>query len=185
MKKRVVITGMGAVTPVGNSVSEMWQALLEGKNGIGKITLFDASLYDTRIAGEIKNFDPTEVLEKKEVKRTPRFIQYALKTTKEAVGMANLSLSETELKRTAVIVGSGIGGLNVIEEQQTILLQKGPSRVSPFLIPMLIPNMAAAFISIRYGFKGPNFAIVTACTTGTHSIGEAFKLLQRGDADVA
>ncbi|MBP7792258.1 MAG: beta-ketoacyl-ACP synthase II [Candidatus Goldbacteria bacterium] len=185
MKKRVVITGMGAVTPVGNSVSEMWQALLEGKNGIGKITLFDASLYDTRIAGEIKNFDPTEVLEKKEVKRTPRFIQYALKTTKEAVGMANLSLSETELKRTAVIVGSGIGGLNVIEEQQTILLQKGPSRVSPFLIPMLIPNMAAAFISIRYGFKGPNFAIVTACATGTHSIGEAFKLLQRGDADVA
>lgn len=185
MKKRVVITGMGVITPVGNSVPEMWQALLEGRNGIEKITLFDASLYDTKIAGEIKNFDPAEVLEKKEIKRTPRFIQYALKTAKEAIEMAQLPLDKIDLNRTAVIVGSGIGGLNVIEEQQTILLQKGPSRISPFLIPMLIPNMASAFISMRYGFKGPNFCIVTACATGTHSIGEAFKILQRGDADVA
>lgn len=185
MKKRVVITGMGVVTPVGNSVSEMWDALLNGRNGIGKITLFDTSQFDTKIAGEIKNFDPTEVLEKKEVKRTPRFIQYALKAAKEAIEMAQLPLDRIDLNRTAVIVGSGIGGINVIEEQQTVLLQKGPSRISPFLIPMLIPNMAGAFISMRYGFKGPNFCIVTACATGTHSIGEAFKLLQRGDADIA
>ncbi|MCX8092765.1 MAG: beta-ketoacyl-ACP synthase II [Candidatus Goldbacteria bacterium] len=185
MKKRVVITGMGVITPVGNSVPEMWQALLDGKNGIGRITLFDTSQYDTKIAGEIKNFDPTEVLEKKEVKRTPRFIQYALKTAKEAIEMAQLSVDKVDLNRVAVLVGSGIGGINVIEEQQTVLLQKGPSRISPFLIPMLIPNMAGAFISMRYGFKGPNFCIVTACATGTHSIGEAFKLLQRGDADVA
>lgn len=185
MKKRVVITGMGVITPVGNSVPEMWQALLEGKNGIGPITLFDASLYDTRIAGEIKNFDPSTILEKKEVKRTPRFIQYALKTAKEAIEMAELPLDKIDLNRTAVIIGSGIGGINVIEEQQTVLLQKGPSRVSPFLIPMLIPNMAGAFVSMRYGFKGPNFCIVTACATGTHSIGEAFKILQRGDADIA
>jgi len=185
MKKRVVITGMGVITPVGNSVSEMWQALLDGKNGIGPITLFDASLYDTRIAGEIKNFDPSTILEKKEVKRTPRFIQYALKTAKEAIEMAQLPLDKIDLNRTAVIIGSGIGGINVIEEQQTVLLQKGPSRVSPFLIPMLIPNMAGAFVSMRYGFKGPNFCIVTACATGTHSIGEAFKVLQRGDADIA
>lgn len=185
MKKRVVITGMGVITPVGNSVAEMWQALLEGKNGIGKITLFDVSSYETKIAGEIKNFDPIEVLEKKEIKRTPRFIQYALKTVKEAIEMAQLPLDKIDLNRTAVIVGSGIGGINVIEEQQTVLLQKGPSRISPFLIPMLIPNMAGAFISMRYGFKGPNFCIVTACATGAHSIGEAFKILQRGDADVA
>ncbi len=185
MKRRVVITGVGVITPVGNSVPEMWQALLDGKNGIGKITLFDVSQYDTKIAGEIKNFDPTEVLEKKEVKRTPRFIQYALKTAKEAIEMSQLPLQKIDMNRVAVIVGSGIGGLNVIEEQQTVLLQKGPSRISPFLIPMLIPNMAAAFISMRYGFKGPNFCIVTACATGTHSIGEAYKLLQRGDADVA
>ncbi|MCX7697977.1 MAG: beta-ketoacyl-ACP synthase II [Candidatus Goldbacteria bacterium] len=185
MKKRVVITGMGVITPVGNNVSEMWQALLDGKNGIGRITLFDTSQYDTKIAGEIKNFDPSEILEKKEVKRTPRFIQYALKTAKEAIEMAQLPVDKVDLNRVAVLVGSGIGGINVIEEQQTVLLQKGPSRISPFLIPMLIPNMAGAFIAMRYGFKGPNFCIVTACATGTHSIGEAFKLLQRGDADVA
>lgn len=185
MKKRVVITGMGAITPVGNNVEEMWQALLEGKNGIGRITSFDVSSYETKIAGEIKNFNPSEVLEKKEIKRTPRFIQYALKTVKEAIEMAQLPLDKIDLNRTAVIMGSGIGGLNVIEEQHLVLLQKGPSRISPFLIPMLIPNMAGAFISIRYGFKGPNFCIVTACATGTHSIGEAFKILQRGDADIA
>ncbi|HRU39098.1 MAG TPA: beta-ketoacyl synthase N-terminal-like domain-containing protein, partial [Candidatus Goldiibacteriota bacterium] len=185
MTKRVVITGMGVITPVGNSIDETWQALLEGKNGIGKITAFDVSQYDTKIAGEIKNFDASSFMDKKEVRRTPKFIQYALKTAKEAIEMAGLENASIDKDRVAVLIGSGIGGLNVMEEQQTILMQKGASRVSPFLIPMLIPNMAGAFVSMKYGYRGPNFCIVTACATGTHSIGEALKLLQRGDADVA
>jgi len=185
MKKRVVITGMGAITPVGNTVKETWGSLLAGKSGIGPITIFDSSQHDVHIAGEIKGFDPLEVLEKKELKRIPRFIQYALKASKEAIGMSKLDLNSINKDRVAVLIGSGIGGLNVIEEQQTIFLQKGPGRVSPFLIPMLIPNMAAAFVSIKYGFRGPNFTIVTACATGSHSIGEAYKLIQRGDADIA
>ncbi len=184
MSRRVVVTGIGVLTPVGNSVDEMWQNLLAGKSGIDKITLFDVSTYPTKIAGEIKNFNPEEVLEKKEIKRTPRFIQYALKTAKEAITQSGLNLDAIDKERVAVLVGSGIGGLNVIEEQQTVLLQKGVSRISPFLIPMLIPNMAGAFISMRYGFKGPNFCIVTACATSTHSIGEAYKLIKRGDAEV-
>lgn len=185
MKKRVVVTGMGVVTPVGNSVDEMWQALLSGKSGIGKVTLFDVSNYPTKIAGEIKGFNPEEVLEKKEIKRTPRFIQYALKATKEAINQSGLPLEKINKEMVAVVIGSGIGGLNVIEEQQTVLLQKGVNKISPFLIPMLIPNMAGAYISIKYGFKGPNYCIVTACATGTHSIGDAFKLIQNGKADVA
>jgi len=185
MKKRVVVTGMGVVTPVGNSVKEMWESLLNGKSGIGKITLFDVTNYPTKIAGEIKNFNPEEVLEKKEIRRTPRFIQYALKAAKEAITQSELPLEKINKERVAVVIGSGIGGLNVIEEQQTVLLQKGVSKISPFLIPMLIPNMASAYISIRYGFKGPNYCIVTACATGTHSIGDAFKLIQNGKAEVA
>lgn len=185
MKKRVVVTGIGVVTPVGNSVDEMWQALLNGKSGIGKVTLFDVSNYPTKIAGEIKNFNPEEVLEKKEIKRTPRFIQYALKATKEAINQSGLPLEKINKEMVAVVIGSGIGGLNMIEEQQTVLLQKGVNKISPFLIPMLIPNMAGAYISIKYGFKGPNYCIVTACATGTHSIGDAFKLIQNGKADVA
>ncbi len=185
MAKRVVITGMGVLTPVGNSLEEMWAALLEGKNGIGRITAFDPSEHETQIAGEIKNFDPSRFMDKKEVRRTPKFIQYALKTTKEAIEMAGLESAGIDKDRVAVVVGSGIGGINVIEEQTAVLMQKGPGRVSPFLIPMLIPNMAGAFISMRYGYRGPNFCIVTACASGTHSLGEAAKVIQRGDADVA
>jgi 3-oxoacyl-[acyl-carrier-protein] synthase II len=185
MKKRIVITGMGAITPVGNNVNDTWAALLEGKNGIGPITYFDVSKYETRIAGEIKNFDPNEVMEKKEVRRTPRFIQYGLKAAKEAIEQSGL-LNFTGLNkdRVAVLLGSGIGGINVTEEQMMVLAEKGPGRVSPFLIAMLIPNMASAFVAMKYGFRGPNFTIVTACATGTHSVGEGAKLLQRGDAEV-
>jgi 3-oxoacyl-[acyl-carrier-protein] synthase II len=185
MKKRIVITGMGIITPLGNNVRDTWEALLAGKNGIGPITYFDTTKYETRIAGEIRGFDPNEVLEKKEVRRTPRFIQYGLKAAKEALEQSGL-LNYTALNkdRVGVVLGSGIGGINVIEEQQMILAEKGPGRVSPFLIAMLIPNMAPAFISIKYGFRGPNFTIVTACATGTHCVGEGAKLLQRGDADV-
>ena len=185
MKKRIVITGMGVITPVGNNVNDTWAALLEGKNGIGPITYFDVSKYETRIAGEIKNFDPNEVMEKKEVRRTPRFIQYGLQAAKEALEQSGL-LNFTGLNkdRVAVLLGSGIGGINVTEEQMMVLAEKGPGRVSPFLIAMLIPNMASAFVAMKYGFRGPNFTIVTACATGTHSVGEGAKLLQRGDAEV-
>ena len=185
MKKRIVITGMGVITPVGNNVNDTWAALLEGKNGIGPITYFDVSKYETRIAGEIKNFDPNEVMEKKEVRRTPRFIQYGLKAAKEALEQSGL-LNFTGLNkdRVAVLLGSGIGGINVTEEQMMVLAEKGLGRVSPFLIAMLIPNMASAFVAMKYGFRGPNFTIVTACATGTHSVGEGAKLLQRGDAEV-
>ena len=185
MKRRVVITGMGAITPVGNSVPEMWGALLSGKSGIARLTLFDVSTYPTQIGGEIKNFNPEDVFDKKEARRMPRFIQYAMKVAKEAVESSGLPLDTVNKDRVAVSVGSGIGGLNIMEEQQMILLQKGAKRVSPFLIPLLIPNMAGATISMRYGFRGPNFTIVTACASGTHSIGESYKLIIRGDADVA
>ncbi|MEI7641237.1 MAG: beta-ketoacyl-ACP synthase II [bacterium] len=185
MKKRVVITGAGVLTPVGNSVPETWSALLEGKSGIGPITVIDASKHDTRIAGEIKGFDPLEVLDKKEARRIPRFIQYALKAAKEALESSGLDLEKVNRDNVAVLVGSGIGGINVTEEQHTILMEKGPSRVSPFLIPLLIPNMASAFISLKHGLRGPNFCIVTACATGSHSIGEAFRMIVRGEADIA
>ncbi len=148
MSRRVVVTGIGVLTPVGNSVDEMWQNLLAGKSGIDKITLFDVSTYPTKIAGEIKNFNPEEVLEKKEIKRTPRFIQYALKTAKEAITQSGLNLDAIDKERVAVLVGSGIGGLNVIEEQQTVLLQKGVSRISPFLIPNCFKTPEKSLISL-------------------------------------
>jgi 3-oxoacyl-[acyl-carrier-protein] synthase II len=185
MAKRVVITGMGVITPVGIGVEKMWAALLEGKNGIGLITQFDTSKHDVKIAGEIRDFDASEVMDKKEIRRTPKFIQYAMKTAKEAIEMAKLDTADIDKDRVAVIVGAGIGGIDVIEAQTQVLLEKGPGRVSPFLIPMLIPNMAGAFISMKYGYRGPNFCIVTACASGTHCLGEAAKVIQRGDADVA
>ncbi len=184
-KKRVVITGMGVMTPVGNNVKDTWEALLAGKSGITSITRFDVSTFPTKIGGEIKNFDPTEVLEKKEIKRTPGFIQYALKAAKEAIEEAELEKSSINKDRVAVLVSSGIGGISVMEEQYKVLLEKGVSRISPFFIPMMIINMAGAYISMRYGFRGPNFSIVTACATGTHSFGEGAKMIQRGDCDVA
>lgn len=186
MSRRVVVTGMGVITPVGNTVPDMWSALQEGKSGIGPLTYFDVTDFPTKIGGEIRNFNPEEVFDKKEARRTPKFIQLGVKASKDAIEMSGI-LNDPKLNkdRVAVLLGSGIGGLNVMEEQQTILLQKGAKRVSPFLIPMLIPNMAGAFVSMRYGFRGPNFTIVTACATGTHSIGEAAKLIIRGDADVA
>ncbi len=184
--KRVVITGMGVITPVGNNVNDTWAALLEGKNGIGPITHFDTAKYKTRIAGTIKNFDATEVMDKKEIRRTPLYIQLGLKASKEAIEQSGiLNFPGLNKDRVAVLMGSGVGGINVTEEQQTVLLEKGPDRISPFLIAMLIPNMASAFVSMKYGFRGPNMCIVTACATGTHSIGEAANIIQRGDADVA
>lgn len=184
MNQRVVITGMGAVTPIGTGVEDFWNGLLEGKNGISLIESFDTSQYTTHIAGAIKDFNPEDYMDKREARRMDRFVQLAVAASILALKDANLNVREdTDPERVGVYVGSGIGGLSTWEEQHKILLEKGPRRVSPFFIPMMIANMASGQISMIAGAKGPNSTAVTACATGTHSIGDSFKLIQRGDAD--
>jgi beta-ketoacyl-acyl-carrier-protein synthase II len=183
-KRRVVITGVGVISPVGNDAQTFWASLLAGKSGIGPVTHFDASEFPTRIAGEVKDFDPSAFMDKKDVKRTDRFVQFAIAATKMALEDARLKIEEQDPERVGVYIGSGIGGLATWEDQHRVLLEKGPRRVSPFLIPMMIANMAAGQVSIHFGLKGPNSAPITACATGTHAIGDAFKIIQRGEADV-
>jgi len=184
MKNRVVITGMGVVTPLGNKVEEFWENLLAGKSGVDYIKAFDVSDYPTKIAAEVKDFNPEEYMDKKEVKRTDRFVQFALGAAKEALEDSGLNMEEEDRERIGVYIGSGIGGLGTFEDQHKVLLEKGARRVSPFFIPMMIANMGAGQVSIALGAKGPNSLAVTACASGTNSIGDAFKIIQRGDADV-
>jgi 3-oxoacyl-[acyl-carrier-protein] synthase II len=192
MKRRVVITGLGAVTPLGNSVEETWKKLLDGSSGIGRITRFDASAFPCRIAGEVKRFDPLRFMTGKEAHKTDPFIQYALAAALMAMEDSHLSLTpngSTELAevselRTGVLVGSGRGGVTTMEKNMAELLSKGPKGVSPFLTPMSLVNMASGFISMKLGAKGPCLDVSTACATGTHALGEAMKIIQRGDADV-
>lgn len=181
-RKRVVITGLGAITPIGNTLAEYWEGLVSGRNGIGPITHFDASKHDCRIAGEIKNFDPLLYLEKKEAKRMDRFSQLAVCASKQAIADAGLIIDETNAEHIGVMIGTGIGGLKILEEQQEIYLTKGPSRCSPFMIPMMIANMAAGLVAIQLGAKGPNCCTVTACAAGANAIGEALRLIQGGYA---
>jgi len=183
-KRRVVITGVGAVTPVGNTAEEFWQGLLEGRSGIGPITRFDATGFDTRIAGELKGFDPLKYIDKKDERKFDPFLKYAVACAVMAVEDAALKTDRVDATRFGVLVGSGIGGLETLLANYEALRTKGPDRVSPFLIPMLIVNMASGVISMRMGAKGPNSAVVTACATGNHAIGDAAKIIQRGDADV-
>jgi 3-oxoacyl-[acyl-carrier-protein] synthase II len=183
-KTRVVVTGLGALTPVGNSVPEYWGAVCEGRSGVGPITRFDPKRLDTRIAAEVKGFDPLRVIEKKELKKLDLFIQYALAAGVEAVEDSKVDFSQVDPTRAGALVGSGIGGILSILDWHRVLLEKGPGRISPFFIPSLIVNMAAGQLSIRYKLKGPNSAVVTACATGNHAIGDAFKIIQRGDADL-
>ena len=183
-KTRVVVTGLGAVTPLGNSVPEYWRAICEGRSGVGPITRFDPKRLDARIAAEVKGFDPLKVIEKKELKKLDLFIQYALAAGVEAVEDAKVDFSQMDPARAGALVGSGIGGILSILEWHRVLLEKGPSRISPFFIPSLIVNMASGQLSIRYKLKGPNSSVVTACATGNHAIGDAFKIIQRGDADL-
>jgi len=183
-KRRVVITGVGAVTPVGNTAEEFWQALMEGRSGIGPITRFDTTGFDTRIAGELKGFDPLKYIDKKDDRKFDPFLKYAVASAAMAVEDAALKTDKVEATRFGVLVGSGIGGLETLLDNYEALRTKGPDRVSPFLIPMLIVNMASGAISMRLGAKGPNTAVVTACATGNHAIGDATKIIQRGDADV-
>ncbi|MCS7459501.1 beta-ketoacyl-ACP synthase II [Paenibacillus doosanensis] len=185
MKQRVVITGMGVMTSLGHDLETFWGNLMAGKSGVGNIELFDVSEYPTRIAAEIKDFNPEQYFDKKEARRMDRFVQFAVAASLSALQDAGLNVKEdTDPERVGVYVGSGIGGLSTWEEQHKILLEKGPKRVSPFFIPMMIANMASGQISMLTGAKGPNSTAVTACATGTHSIGDSFKMIQRGDADV-
>lgn len=184
MPKRVVITGLGAVTPVGNDVETYWKNLLAGKSGIGPITHFDASQFNSRIAGEVKDFDPSAEVDRKEARRLDLFVQYALVAGREAILNAGLDLEAIDRDRAGIIIGCGIGGIGVAEAQKEILLTKGPSRVSPFLVPMMIPNMAPGIMAIKFGFRGPNVSVVTACASGNNAFADAMRLIQRGDSDL-
>ncbi|SFL87876.1 beta-ketoacyl-ACP synthase II [Pelosinus propionicus] len=184
MKKRVVVTGLGAITPIGIGKDEFWQSLLAGKSGIGKITHFDASEYTTQIAGEVKDFDPTKYIDKKEAKRMDPFTQFAVAASKMAFEDSGINLDTEDLTRIGTMIGTGIGGMDTLNEQYKNLFDKGPNRISPFFIPMMIGNMAAGQTSITFGLQGPCSCITTACATGTNAIGDAFKVIQRGDADV-
>jgi 3-oxoacyl-[acyl-carrier-protein] synthase II len=182
-RRRVVLTGVGLVSPLGVGTAENWQALTEGRSGIGPITRFDASAYPSRVAGEVKGFDPRDYVDKKEVKKMDLFIHYALAATQFAMEDSGLVIDDSNRDRVGVVIGSGIGGLPLIESMHQTLLERGPDRVSPFFIPGLIVNMAAGQVSIRYGARGPNTAPATACTTGLHAVGDAFRLIEHGDAD--
>lgn len=181
-RKRVVVTGVGAITPIGNTPSEYWQGLISGRNGIDYITHFDASKHDCRIAGEVKNFDPHDYIERKEAKRTDRFAQFGISAAKQALADAQLVINELNAEQIGVMIGSGIGGIKVLEDQQTIYLNRGPDRCSPFMIPMMIANMAAGLTAIHTGAKGPNSCAVTACAAGSNAIGDAFRIIQNGYA---
>ncbi len=183
MPRRVVVTGIGLICSVGNTTESVWAAILGGKNGIGPITQFDASKHPCRFAGEVKDFDPTQFIEKKEVKKMGRFMHFAIAATDEAMAMSGLKITPDNAERVGVYVGSGIGGFEVIEREHQKLLQGGPDRVSPFFIPATIVNLASGQVSIRTGAKGPNSAVATACTTGSHAIGDSFRLIQHGYAD--
>src|SRR5262245_18106053 len=182
-KPRVVLTGLGAVTPLGNSVPEYWRAICEGRSGVGPITRFDPKRLDSRIAAEVKDFDPLKVIEKKELKKLDLFIQYAIAAGVEAVEDAKIDFSQVDPTRAGALVGSGIGGILTILEWHRVILERGPSRVSPFFVPSLIINMASGQLSIRYKLKGPNSSVVNACATGNHAIGDAYRIIQRGEAD--
>jgi 3-oxoacyl-[acyl-carrier-protein] synthase II len=184
MPRRVVVTGMGAVTPVGIDVPTTWNALVHGCSGVATVERFDVSDLDVRIAGEIKNFDPTDYLDKKEARRMDRFLQLGMVAAKEAVRDAQLSIPPEMAEQTGVVVGSGIGGISTIVDAAITLHTRGPDRVSPFVVPMMLPDMLSGLIAIETGAKGPNFAVSSACATAGHTIGESAELIRRGDAEV-
>ena len=182
-KRRVVVTGVGLICPLGVGVERSWEGLIQGRSGIRHITQFDASSFPTRIAGEVEGFYPEDYIEVKEVKKMDRFIHFGIAAATMAMQDSGLKIDETNAARVGVYVGAGMGGLHAIEHYHKVMLEKGPRRITPFFIPMIIINLAAGQISIRFGAKGPNSAPATACATGSHAIGDAFKVIQRGDAD--
>ena len=182
-RRRVVVTGVSMITPLGIGVKKSWQGLIEGKSGIKKITQFDASQFPTKIAGEVEGFNPEDYIETKEIKKMDRFIHFAVATAQLALGDSGLKITNSNAEKVGVIVGSGIGGLYTIEHYHSVYMEKGPRKITPFFIPMLVVNLASGQISIKTGAKGANSAVATACATGSHAIGDAFKIIQRGDAD--
>lgn len=184
MSRRVVVTGLGAITPIGNNVEAFWNGLKEKKVGIGPITYFDSADYKAKLAGEVKDFDPKQYMDPKAAKRMEKFCQFAVCAAKEAIEDAGLNMEQEDPFRVGVSVGSGIGSLQSVEREYSKMLQKGPNRVNPLLVPLMISNMAAGNVSIQFGMRGKCINVVTACATGTHSIGEAFRTIQYGDADV-
>jgi 3-oxoacyl-[acyl-carrier-protein] synthase II len=184
MKKRVVVTGLGVVHSLGTNLETFWSAIKEGKNGIKTITRFDTSDYPTKVGAQIDDFDPTVCIDKKEAKRMDLFTQYAIHATHQAITMAGLDLSTVDPYRAGVIIGSGIGGIETLEENCRVLFEKGPKRVSPFFVPMMIANIASGQVAIKFGLKGYNACVVTACATANHSIGDAMRVIQNGYADI-
>lgn len=183
-ERKVVVTGMGVLTPVGNDLATFWDSVIHGKSGIGPITAFDVTDYDTKIAGEVRGFDPTAYFKNpKDVRRTDRYAQLAVAAAKMALADAGVDLEKTDRTRIGTIIGSGIGGLATLEDQHATLLNKGPKRVSPFMIPMMISNMASGLISMEHGLQGPSFATVSACATACHALGEAWRMIRYGEAD--
>lgn len=184
IKNRVVVTGLGVISPVGIGKQPFWASMIEGKSGIGQVTRFDPTPYSSKIAAEVRDFDPDDFFDKKEAKRMDRFAQFGMAAARMAVGDAGLKLEKENLEKVGVVIGSGIGGIETLEEQVRVLVARGPGRVSPFLIPMMINNMVAGQMAISLGPKGPNYTVVTACASGTNAIGEAFRMLQRGEVEV-
>lgn len=184
MRKRVVVTGLGCVSPVGNNVKDTWQALLAGKSGAAPITTFDASAHKTKFAAEVKGFDATALFGSRDARKMDRFTQFATAATLEALAHSNLTIDESNRDRVGILIGTGIGGINTLIEQYEVLRQRGPDRVSPFLIPMMISDGAAGNIAIRVGARGPNMSVATACASGTNALGEAVEMIRRGGADV-
>ncbi len=184
IRNRVVVTGLGVISPVGIGKQSFWASMIEGKSGIGQVTRFDPTPYPSKIAAEVRDFDPGDFFDKKEAKRMDRFAQFGLAAARMAVEDAGLKLEEVDPERVGVVIGSGIGGIETLEEQVRVLVARGPGRVSPFLIPMMINNMVAGQMAITLGLRGPNFTVVTACASGTNAIGEAFRMLQRGEVEV-
>lgn len=185
MQHRAVITGMGVISPVGNSIKDFWKSLINGESGIDFLTRFDVSDLPTKVAGEVKNFEPTEWLDKKESRRMDRFAQFAVAAGKMAIKDSGLDLESIDKERAGAVIGCGIGGVTTFEEQKEVLMKKGSGRVSPFFVPMLISNMAAGHLSIEFGLQGPSMTVVTACASATNAIGEALRLVQNGDVDIA
>lgn len=185
MTEKVVITGMGAVTPVGLGVKAYWNGLVEGRSGIGEVTKIDASRLASRIAGELKGFDPQDYMDRKEARRSDPFTHYAVAAATEAMEQSGLDTGEENGNRVGVVIGSGVGGIQTLERQHRILLEKGPGRISPFFVPMMIVDMAAGIVSMKFGARGANFATVSACASGAHAIGEAFRRVKYGELDAA
>jgi len=184
MKRKVVVTGMGCVSPVGNTVKETWDSLLAGTSGSGPITLFDASRHKTRFAAEVKGFDAAAILGNREARKMDRFTQFATVASLEALEQSGLKIDDSNRDRVGVLIGSGIGGIGTIMDQAAVLSERGPDRLSPFLVPMMISDSASGMLAIRFGARGPNMSIATACASGNNAIGEAFEMVRRGSADV-